>query len=468
MKFREIFSSVRKQIQTRDHWSVYVILFFILMFYGFTRLWMWLEYGMAGFGYDTGIYRHIINGYFLNPGDIPFGFSAYSNWLMILGESVDSILFGWYILLSILVIYIVYRVARVYFDRVVVGVFSVLLYTMSIVQYEFFWWYYYRQFLSLFFILIAFLLIHYRSYLVIFVLVAIGIIHPLSLIPLGLSMMIYLFFVDRDTRLFIFLSGFISVCCLLILNWKELMIYMMDFLQYKGVAENFVKAGYQEFTGQFIGWSEWLNYAVWYIPFGIWGVLKYVKKQKLLIIFFLVNILLIVLQIVFYRRFFVFLDVMVIIFAAVCLADIWTYVRGKSYRFVVYSLVILYSIVGLTRITDFILDKDPLIYPVELSGIEQIPTLVTDSEYIISINSMYAPWLRGYADKKVIAPGLFEYNRWNQQQWNDFWFSPNMDMKVDMLREYEISPIYIYTGGTYFHMGSYSTHLMPFLIRVDL
>jgi len=429
---------------------------------------MWFEYGMAGFGYDTGIYRHHILGYFNSPGVIPFGFSAFSNWLMLFGDSVYTIMFGWYLLISVFILLALYIVVKKYFQSALVALLAVLLFVSSIVQFEFFWWYYYRQFLTLFFILLAFLFIHYRSYLLILILLAIGIIHPLSLIPLGLSLIVYLFFADKKTRKFLFISGGTSFILLLVLNWRELLVYAQDFLHYRGLAENFAQAGYHEFTGQFIGWGDWLRYSAFYLPFGLVGLVRYFKKQKLLTIFLLVNILLILFKMVFYRRFFVFVDLALIIFVAVFLRDVWEKVRGKKHRLLIHIGIVLLVVVCLGRATIHVVNKKPLIYPAELESIKSIPDLVTDSDYIVSINSKYSPWLYGYSDKKVIAPGLFEYNQWNKEEWNKFWYTGNNEVRLEMLKEYDMSPMYIYRGGTNFNLGSEGVYINRFLLRVNL
>jgi len=465
---RKIYRALRNNLNIQDQWSVYMILFCIFVFYICTRMWMWFQYGMAGFGYDTGIYRYIVTGYFLNSGNIPFGFSAYSNWLMILGTDVDVILLHCYIAIACAIFYAIYRMGHVYFGRIYHGIFIVFLFAVSITQYEFFWWYYYRQFLSLLFIIIAFLFIHYRSYFLIPVLVAIGIIHPLSLIPLGLSLIIYMFIATRDMRRYIFISGLISVIVLCISNWQELMMYAQDFFHYHGVAKNFVVAGYQEFTGQFIGWKDWLQYSVWYIPFAIMGIWKYFKKQPLLFIFSCVSIGLIMVQIVFYRRFFVFLDMVVIMYAGAFLADICLTVMYMKYKYIIYILIIVYSIIGIGYITYTLANKKPLLSRIEISKIQSVSSLVSDSDFVLSIDSMYAPWLRGFSDKKIIAPGLFEYNKWNREEWQIFWFSSDIDMKIEMLRMYDVSPLYIYTGDSLFNLGPYGNFVRPFLIRVDL
>ena len=70
---------------------------------------------------------------------------------------------------------------------------------------------------------------------------------------------------------------------------------------------------------------------------------------------------------------------------------------------------------------------------------------VEDDAYVMSVSSYYSPWLLGYSGKKVIAPGLFDYDKWNYSQWKIFWRLGDGERAVKMLSIYEKS-IYIYIG----------------------
>ena len=60
----------------------------------------------------------------------------------------------------------------------------------------------------------------------------------------------------------------------------------------------------------------------------------------------------------------------------------------------------------------------------------------------MATHSYYSPWVLGYSGRKTIAPGLFEYNKWDVKQWQEFWKSENV---TEMLKDYE-RPLYIYVG----------------------
>ena len=144
-----------------------------------------MKYG-AGFGYDFGIYRNYINGYFDRLGDptvVPFGFSAFSNMLRLLGSSTDQILFGWYFVLSVMILVALYCVVKNYFNAKTAFI-AVILFATSITQFEFHWWYYYRNFLALFLCYCHSSLSTTNHFLTL-ALLFIGIVHPPSLIHSG-------------------------------------------------------------------------------------------------------------------------------------------------------------------------------------------------------------------------------------------------------------------------------------------
>ncbi|HID42824.1 MAG TPA: hypothetical protein EYP30_03470, partial [Archaeoglobaceae archaeon] len=64
---------------------------------------------------------------------------------------------------------------------------------------------------------------------------------------------------------------------------------------------------------------------------------------------------------------------------------------------------------------------EPLIDEDELNCISVIQTFDEDA-YAMSTHRVYSPWVIGYSGKKTIAPGLFEYDKWNFKQWKKFWF----------------------------------------------
>ena len=65
--------------------------------------------------------------------------------------------------------------------------------------------------------------------------------------------------------------------------------------------------------------------------------------------------------------------------------------------------------------------------------------------FVMATHSYYSPWVLGYSERKTIAPGLFEYNKWDVKQWREFW-SSDAEKAIEMLNDYE-RPLYIHSGS---------------------
>jgi len=65
------------------------------------------------------------------------------------------------------------------------------------------------------------------------------------------------------------------------------------------------------------------------------------------------------------------------------------------------------------------------------------------SEYVITFSNKYSPWLYGYTDKKIIAPGMFEHNKWNYAEWQVFWYGRDREKIIELLNRYN-TPLYLF------------------------
>lgn len=482
----------------------------IFLLYLLFHLWPIARFGYTGFGYDTGIYRHYITGYFERMGDdsiTPFGFASFSNPLMSLGDSVDTIMFVWYLLIAIGVFWAVYLVVREFFNpsppagyagqesvpaprdllqnknsEIALGstpfskqaaVFAVFLFTISSVQFAFYWWYYYRNFLALFLLLVTFLLVKRKSWLAIFTLVGIGIIHPLTLAPLGLALVVYwvvqqlsfrpkrsgvekfLFAGTRDSstpppRLIGgsaslgMTSLTIATVLLFLVNWQELSLYLTELWKNFGLAKNFAASGQPEFTGSFITPMIFVSAILAYLPYGLLGLWHNFRKQTLLASFFSANLLLIIIGFAFYRRFLVFLDLTLIFFAADYFSSvfpsIWKQKLGRCVVVIFITVLIGIQVWNVAR-------QQPLINEADFFAIRNLDNLAGD--YVLAVDSAYAPWLYGFTNKKIIAPGMLDYDLWSREDWGRFWFTDDNQERIKLLEKYNISPIYIFVGDRY-------------------
>lgn len=413
----------------------------IFIFYLGTRLWPLWQYGERAFGYDTGIYRHYIDGYFLARGSAtlpPFAFSAYSNLLKLFGLSTDAVMFVCYFLLASGIFWLLYFVVKRYFNRGI-AVAAVLLFTVSLVQYEFYWWYYYRQFLALFFLLLfLWLFISRRWWSIIPLAISVSL-HPLTALPV-LAALLFYGLLDREKRKTTWgvLAG--ATFFVLALNWRELWHYFNFWRAQAYVVGNFSDSS--ELSGQFLAGGAYLRFTIFYLAFAIFGLIKYWRQQKFLALVLFLSALFYASKIIFYRRFLMLLDLTVLIFAAAFIVDygqkIFAHWLGKA-------TVVIYILMLVTSLLTYVYYKEPLITAAAFTAITSANYL-PQVDYVMAVSSVYAPWLYGYMDKKVIAPGMLDYNLWNYDKWVKFWTTTSSSERYALLLEYNSSPIYLFLG----------------------
>jgi hypothetical protein len=63
----------------------------------------------------------------------------------------------------------------------------------------------------------------------------------------------------------------------------------------------------------------------------------------------------------------------------------------------------------------------------------------------MATNKIYSPWVLGYSERKTIAPGLFDYNLHDEQEWISFWNSEDKEEMKSFMDSYE-KPLYIFIG----------------------
>jgi len=449
----------------------------IIIFYIFTRVWMYHKFGDIAFGYDTGIYRHYIIGYFERMGDsglVPFGFAYFSNLLRLLGLSVHFIMYDFYILLSIANAWMFFCVVKIFSKNKYIALLALFLFSISIVQFEFFWWYYYRNFLSLFFLLLSLYLFEKKSYWMIASLFVAGTVHPLTYVFVSVAGFIYSFF-DKDKRKFIWISGVLSLSLVLLLNYQEWLGYLTT---------AFLKNGYtfqssnsvDEFSGQFISYKFFLRNSFIYLPFASLGFVKFWKKHLLFTILLLFTLLLLFFKVLFFKRFLIFLDLSVLFFASFGLYLVVDFFHKKSnlWRYLFYVFFCLYAFGSIYLNSNYVFSKNTIISIDDIDAISFIDYDLPEDSYLLSISSTYGPWLYGFTNAKVISPGLFEYDKWSYSDWQIFWYSYDVEKVKKLFEVYETNEMYIYTGkkfnkfGNFLSINDWCEHLDIYLWKCKL
>ncbi len=422
--------------------KTFLKVFFVLVIFSFyllTRFFLFSREGIASFGYDTGIYRHHIDGYFARVHDssiTPFAFSGYSNFLKAFGVSTDQILITWYFAIAVFLFFIFFFFVKTY-TNTSTAILAIFLFSISIIQYEFFWWFYYRNFLAFSWIFLCLIFFHFRSFLVIFPLVALGSLHVLTLLPIGLTML-FLCCIQKENRRFYAITGGVALAGIIVLNFQELFGYFVKAKEV-GIGTQNLDASASELSGQFIDGWFFFKYSFLYLLFGIFGFFTYYKKYLEISLLTVVSFFLLISGILFYRRFFVFLDVFSIFFASIFFYHIWKKYPSR----LLHLMGISFFCYSIWFSSNYIFQKNPLFTRMELQEVQR--TNEFPPARLLAISSATAPWLYGFTHHKVIAPGVFEENVWNRSEWEEFWITPSMERRHELLNSYP-SPLYIFVA----------------------
>jgi hypothetical protein len=197
-------------------------------------------------------------------------------------------------------------------------------------------------------------------------------------------------------------------------------------------------------AGTFLNFDFYRQIITFYLPFAILGLIYLIKKRQFnyLFFYFILNFAIIYFNLIFHNRFIIHLDIIVVILSGIALSNIlykiWPNLFGKI-------AVVILATGALYIFSIFFQAAKPLINNEELAEIKSLSIITEKNNFVIVANSYYSPWVYGYSERKTIAPGLFEYNKWNKKEWEAFWFSSDLTLRHRLLDEYE-KPIYIYTG----------------------
>lgn len=398
-------------------------------------------------GYDPGIYKYIMETYSNSlpvlPGEnleiwarngFEPGLFVITDLLYLIGYDTQTILTGVFILFELLLGLGIYAAAGRFFGKDV-GILSLFIYSISMVQYQVFWYMYYKNVVALFIMLIALYFLRSGKYLP-FIITAtfVGAAHRPTFLIFGLIYLTYIIIhLHRKEFVKNTLAGAVILALALtfyIPNLKEAIIDNIEPILSANIgAGTFISL----FTYQFSSLS--------YLPFALLGSLILLKRKDLnpFFLWFSISGIIVYFKLIFFNRFIIHLDVAMIILASLGFYELIR--SNKRIGTVILFLMLLSSLFVMHQNA---IDAKPLISEKELKIIEQFNSVESDA-YVMSTSSYYSPWIQGYSGRKTIAPGLFDYDRWNYEEWKTFWATGEKEKALSMLEVYE-RPLYIYLG----------------------
>ena len=421
------------------HYFILIIAFLITLTY---RIIPYIE-NTVPLGYDVGIYKYAIESGLQNLdlwilSSVEPGFLYLMTPLSLL-FTTNAILIEIFIIFNLLLAFSIYLVSKEYFNKTT-AIFSILLYSLSIIQFKTFELMYYKNIIGLAFMLFA-IYFHKKDKLTWFVIFAalVGMIHRPTFYIFGLSYFAYTFMcLLKNKKLFIinFLLGIAILLLAIIPYLGKFGVSLTTVLPW--VIEGFVNTG--QSPGTFINIFTYQLLTLAYLPFALIGLFYLAKNKKFDILFMwaIINASIVYFQFFFFNRFIIHLDVILVILASVG----FSIILQKRKMGGLLIAILLTSLL----ITSFLYveKSEPLVAETELNIIKSLAYVETNA-YVMSTSGYYSTWLQGYSNRKVIAPGLFDYNKHTKPEWENFWITADIEETKRFLDVYE-KPLYIFIG----------------------
>ncbi len=410
---------------------------------GFQSWWVYVAFALAlllraipyftntvPLGYDPGLHvyaaEHPFGEDWLQEAyPLPFVlFSGAAQWLF---GSAFSVSWLFVILSAACVFGVSYCLLRIA-DKDVAAVGS-LLFVVSIAQFETFWYNYYKNVFGILALLLAIVHLprmHKFDWKLILFGTLVSIAHNPALFLFGLS---YFFFmvVARRCTWAALANGAAILGLFVLLNIDRVQAYILPQLYWS--AKGLGGGG----AGTFFDSYTYLLYMLPFIPFAITGYLRHWKKYELSIPATLA-LFVVLFGLFFHNRFIIYLDLFVILFAALGIVDV---IRARE-RFA-WVLGILFAI-SFVVITVHALHSKPLLSQEEFERISSFDDVLPANATVLSTDKFYSPWLKGYVHRTVVAPGLFGSSD-TEEDWIAFVSAERTTFLKDKPR-----PLYVFVG----------------------
>ena len=424
-------------------------------------------------GYDAGIYQYAIeHGLARNDAWIVTGPTMEPAFLYLMEPlklffSADFII-KWIFILSIVILGLaLYWCTKLYFGKTP-ALISLLFYSVSVTQFLTFTFMYFRNVLGLALMLfsICFLkryqLINRKKYLYLFIIFGgiLGAVHRPTFYILGLSYFFYTFAVGWREK-YDFKKYFTYVLYGIIILLIAVSFYIGRFWPaistvIEPVASSFVDTG--ESPGTFISFKQYQFLTLAYFTFALIGIFSLLKKRKFnfLVIWALINASIVYFQLFFFNRFIIHLDIILLMFVGLGFSLL---IQEKKWLGVgVLALLFISSAYIITK--ESLSAKNQIITEEDLSVIKELSITTEQNSMIISFSKEYSPWILAYSNRTIIAPGLFDENKWNESEWNTFWYGADEQKTIELMNQYNTTrPIYIYTGTKSFNNACFNKFL---------
>ncbi|MEM3154151.1 MAG: hypothetical protein QW165_01115 [Candidatus Woesearchaeota archaeon] len=394
-------------------------------------------------GFDAGFYTAAIEQY--SAGDVdewfakwsPPGLFTITNFFKATGTSTIALVVYFYILLQMMLGGAIYTFTKTFFNRNA-AILAVFFYALSYAQFVVFHALFFKNVLALILMLTAFTLIARKQYILgsIAGIVLCGVHQPTFLL-FGLCYLLYTVNISLKNDKKLLFMHTVSGAAILGLG---LLYYVTAFKAL--IADQAAGFTTAVGSGAFMDLFTYEFASLAYLPLALMGFFTLLRKREFGIPFawWLISAIIVYFRLVFYNRFIVYLDIMMVILAGAALADLLA-----EHRKTAYAMIALIVLSMGTIIVPAIRDSRHHISPEEYVFITGIPEITEENASIISNMVEDAPLLVAYSKRKIIAPGLFGHGNWTLMQWTRYWTADSFGRIGDLMDQYP-GPLYIYLG----------------------
>lgn len=321
------------------------------------------------------------------------------------------------------------------------GIIAAVLYAVSYTQFEVFTYFYLKNVLGLLFLLLAIYALDKEKYLLMtLAFAALGIFHRPEFLLFALILVPSFLIKRRRKILYAILGTVILIIPFWITRWEINWGVLSGAME---TAMTNIQTGEGLGGGTFLDFETYTRFSIAYIPFAlIGGIYLAVKKHWNSVFFFLIiSAIIVIARLFFFNRFIIPLDIAVIILAAAGI-DYTLFNRKRAWKAVGITAGILLLATALIPTINSVNESEPLITEAQLQAVEWLKENTEENAYVLATTND-APWVLGWSDRRVIAPGLFEWDQYEKEEWDAFFSTDDPESAKQFLERYD-DPVYIY------------------------
>lgn len=404
-------------------------------------------------GYDPGIYKYAMDTYIeslpqIPEGDLPLWVKVtFEQGLLVLIDVMhvftsitpqDSFLYLMPFFCAILVLP-VFILTRTIFNESAALIASIL-YAVSYTQYTAYTYLYFKNIFGLFFLLLAIYALEKRKYILLSIMyAALGIYHRPEFLLFSLILIPY--FIKNRSKGIIYAT--LGTALLILPFWLDRLMINLEMIS--GVGQTMISNLQGEVTGggAFFGPEKYKWVSLAYLPFGLIGALYILiqKKWNAVLFYLLINGIIVVFKLFFYNRLIISLDIVLIILASAGIYYAFLKSRDAPRYVTLTAVCLLIFANGIITLENAYTVK-PFINERQLNMVEWIDSNTPSDSYVLA-TSYDAPWVLGWSKRRVLAPGLFQWDNSSKRKWLGFLATGDPSEADNFFKKYD-REIYIF------------------------